>query len=245
VLGLTALVALAALAWYFFLRGSTEPEAHAAPEVRPTAATRSPSTATSSASNATPPPGPAAALQASAVPAAPAPTRTIPEQTKRPAAVQDRKPSARESGAPQAQAAKSDEPIVPAPDPPAADVSVREAGADRNLEAHYAIVADAQARTVDPPAVADVQRIDPRPIDPVEPVYPQHARARGERGTVVLDVLVNENGDVVRVVVAQGTPGSDLEASAIDAVLRRQYQPATDNGRPVRGWVRETFVFEP
>jgi protein TonB len=62
---------------------------------------------------------------------------------------------------------------------------------------------------------------------------------------VVLNVLVNESGRVVRVVVDEGIPGSPLEAAAIDAVLRWEYRPGTENGSPVRAWVTETFVFEP
>jgi TonB family protein len=78
-----------------------------------------------------------------------------------------------------------------------------------------------------------------------EPIYPPRARKRGEGGIVELKVLVNEQGRVVRVVVEQGLPGSELEARAIDAALRSTYRPATEAGQPVRAWVTERFVFEP
>jgi outer membrane biosynthesis protein TonB len=62
---------------------------------------------------------------------------------------------------------------------------------------------------------------------------------------VELRVLVSEKGRVIRVVVETGLPGSELEARAIDATLRSSYDPAVENGQPVRAWVIERFVFEP
>jgi len=85
----------------------------------------------------------------------------------------------------------------------------------------------------------------PQLVSRLEPVYPAKARKRGEGGLVVLKVLVNDHGRVVRVVVEEGLPGSELEARAIDAALRSSYEPATENGRPVQAWVVERFVFEP
>jgi hypothetical protein len=49
----------------------------------------------------------------------------------------------------------------------------------------------------------------------------------------------------VRVVVEQGLAGSELEAAAIDAVLRWDYHPATENGHTIRAWTTEEFVFVP
>jgi TonB family protein len=85
----------------------------------------------------------------------------------------------------------------------------------------------------------------PQLVTRQEPIYPPRARKRGEGGVVELKVLVNEQGRVVRVVVEQGLPGSELEARAIDAALRSTYRPATEAGQPVRAWVTERFVFEP
>ncbi len=82
-------------------------------------------------------------------------------------------------------------------------------------------------------------------IERLEPVFPPRARKRGEWGTVLLNVLVSEQGKVVRVVVDRGIPGPDLDAAAINTVLRWVYEPALEAGRPVRQWVREEVVFEP
>jgi protein TonB len=85
----------------------------------------------------------------------------------------------------------------------------------------------------------------PQLVSRVEPVYPDRSRKRGEGGVVELRVLVSEKGRVVRVVVEEGLPGSDLEARAIDAALRSIYRPATEGGRPVSAWVTERIVFGP
>lgn len=85
----------------------------------------------------------------------------------------------------------------------------------------------------------------PAAIQSPQPSYPPRALKRGEQGTIVLKVLVNEEGRVTRVVVDQGIAGSELEAAAIDAVLRWTYRPATEYGRPIKGWTTERFVFTP
>jgi protein TonB len=95
------------------------------------------------------------------------------------------------------------------------------------------------------PAIATGEIEPPRLVSRQEPVYPARARKRGEGGIVELRILVNEHGRVVRVVVEEGIPGSELEARAIDAALRSTYEPATQAGEAVRAWLTERFLFEP
>jgi protein TonB len=81
-------------------------------------------------------------------------------------------------------------------------------------------------------------------IDRVAPTIPNRLGKRtATSGKVVLQVLVDETGRVVRVVVEQRTTGADLEAAAIGAVLQWRYRPAEQDGAPIRGWVVETFEF--
>lgn len=98
--------------------------------------------------------------------------------------------------------------------------------------------------TEEPQALIPAYRA-PVAIQRVQPAYPPRALKNGDRGTIVLKVLVSESGKVVRVVIEEGMPGSDLEAAAIDAVLRWQYRPAMQNGHTIRAWSSERFVFEP
>jgi protein TonB len=95
-----------------------------------------------------------------------------------------------------------------------------------------------------PPTAATPTFAEPIAIRRTEPTYPAKALKKGERGTVLLKVLVNEQGSIVRVLVEEGIPGSELEAAAINAVLRWKYQPATENGKPVKAWAKARFVFE-
>jgi protein TonB len=101
-----------------------------------------------------------------------------------------------------------------------------------------------EAAPGEPPATR-VASEPPQLIARHEPTYPERARKRGEGGVIALRVLVSETGQVVRVVVEEGLLGSELEARAIEAALRSTYRPATEDGRPVRGWTTERFVFQP
>jgi TonB family protein len=85
----------------------------------------------------------------------------------------------------------------------------------------------------------------PQVIERFEPAYPERARRQNKGGSVVLKVLVSEEGRVVRVVVEAGEPDAEFEAAAIDAVLRWRYRPAQEHGHAIRGWTSETFDFEP
>ncbi len=85
----------------------------------------------------------------------------------------------------------------------------------------------------------------PVPIDHPQPAYPEAAKKRREIGTIVLKVLVSETGRVVRVVVDDGLPGSHIEAAAIETVLHWKYEPAMENGHPIRAWATEEFTFKP
>lgn len=126
----------------------------------------------------------------------------------------------------------------------------QKAPADPEPEPMVASPTPAPARATEQPLPAD----PPRPVEPVltppelieriEATYPPKARKRGETGTVVLNVLVSETGRIIRVVVEEGVPGSELESAAVSAVLRWRYRPATEDGHPVRAWATARFVFE-
>jgi protein TonB len=81
-------------------------------------------------------------------------------------------------------------------------------------------------------------------VERVEPVYSRKARKKDERGTIVINVLVGEDGRIARVVVDRGIPGSELEAAAMNAVVRWKFEPATEGGKPVKAWTKAEFVFD-
>lgn len=65
----------------------------------------------------------------------------------------------------------------------------------------------------------------------VEPIYPADARLQHVEGSVVLDALVGEDGNVHEVKVTSGPPL--LAKAAAQAVRQWRYQPFQLNGRPV------------
>ena len=71
----------------------------------------------------------------------------------------------------------------------------------------------------------------PRQIKMTKPVYPQEAFIKKIEGTVVLEILIDSQGRVVRARVMQSVPL--LDAAALQCVYQWVFQPAIKNGRPV------------
>ena len=71
----------------------------------------------------------------------------------------------------------------------------------------------------------------PRQTYSADPVYPPLARETHIWGTVVVDAVIDEHGDVVQARVVSGHPL--LVDAALKAVLLWKYEPTTLNGQPV------------
>ncbi len=71
----------------------------------------------------------------------------------------------------------------------------------------------------------------PRQRYSVNPVYPPLARNARIGGTVVVDAVIDEHGNVVQVNALSGHPL--LINAALKAVLQWKYEPTTLNGQPV------------
>ncbi len=76
------------------------------------------------------------------------------------------------------------------------------------------------------------------------PTYSKLARDRRISGTVVMNVLINEDGTVNEVVLVTGVSGADVNDSAIRAAKSWTYHPATKGGVPVKVWKTEQVVFK-
>ena len=71
----------------------------------------------------------------------------------------------------------------------------------------------------------------PRQTYSVHPEYPTLARQTQVHGTVVVDAIIDEQGNVVQ---AQAISGhSLLIAAALKAVLQWKYEPTSLNGQPI------------
>ncbi|MGC8938332.1 MAG: TonB family protein [Thermodesulfovibrio sp.] len=72
----------------------------------------------------------------------------------------------------------------------------------------------------------------PKFIHRAIPVYPQIARRLGKEGRVILRLTLNEKGELINIEVIQGAPYGFTE-SAVEAVKKSKFSPATKNGKPV------------
>jgi TonB family protein len=78
---------------------------------------------------------------------------------------------------------------------------------------------------------------------PVDPVYPESARASGQRGSVVLQVLISRDGTVQDAKFIQGS--LVFARAAIDAVKQWRFKPYAMNGRAVSVQSLITLNFKP
>ena len=80
--------------------------------------------------------------------------------------------------------------------------------------------------------------VDTKPVrlSAPNPRYTEKARANGTQGSVVLRVLVNEDGGVNAISVVRGLPDG-LTEQAIAAARLTKFKPAMKDGKPVPYWV--------
>lgn len=87
-----------------------------------------------------------------------------------------------------------------------------------------------------------VQEADaPKQIKNVDPVYPDIARAGLVEGVVILEVVIDEKGNVKDVKVIRSKPL--LDQAAIDAVKQWKYEPFVVDGKPVPFAMSVTVTF--
>jgi len=83
----------------------------------------------------------------------------------------------------------------------------------------------------------------PKLISSVDPVYPEVARQQGLDGKVILELVIDENGNVIDARVTR-SDNVIFNASAIAAVKQRRYSAARNNGRAVRTYKSVTVVYK-
>ncbi len=57
-------------------------------------------------------------------------------------------------------------------------------------------------------------------------------------------MLVDERGRVVKTYVAKTSGYSSLDEAAVAAVKKYRFLPALKNGKPVKRWVEQEFLFK-
>jgi protein TonB len=84
----------------------------------------------------------------------------------------------------------------------------------------------------------------PDSIKNTPPVYPYIAQKEGQEGVVILLVEVNSAGQVNSVEVVQSSGYALLDQSALDAVRKWRFNPATENNQPVLSRVKVPVRFK-
>jgi protein TonB len=79
--------------------------------------------------------------------------------------------------------------------------------------------------------------IQPALIKRINPKYPLQALQMGVSGTLTVNALISETGDVLRTEILKGIKGGyGFERSAETAVRQWKFRPAEKGGVPVRVW---------
>ena len=93
--------------------------------------------------------------------------------------------------------------------------------------------------------VFELEEVDtaPEAIVSMPPIYPLKAKARGIEGAVQLMFTVTSSGMVETVQVKSSTPGEIFVESAVNAVKKWRFEPATKGGRAVAVWVSLPLKF--
>ncbi|MGB7295829.1 MAG: TonB family protein [Candidatus Aminicenantales bacterium] len=99
-----------------------------------------------------------------------------------------------------------------------------------------------------PGELVPLESVDIAPVllKRINPKYPGQALNMGVGGTVTVNALVSETGDVIRTEILQGIKGGyGLEKAAETAIRQWQFKPAEKDGVPVRVWKPLDIVFKP
>jgi protein TonB len=82
---------------------------------------------------------------------------------------------------------------------------------------------------------------EPKKIRDVKPVYPEDAKAAGVQGVVIIEAIIDENGDVRQAKVLRSVPG--LDDAAVGAVMQWKFTQTLLNGTPVQVLMTVTVNF--
>jgi TonB family protein len=89
----------------------------------------------------------------------------------------------------------------------------------------------------------DVVRTPPVVIKSFPPQFPRQAKRDKLQGVVVLKFTVTKNGEVTEISVNESMPKNVFDESAIKALKKYKFKPATENGEPVDCILRLPIVF--
>ena len=73
--------------------------------------------------------------------------------------------------------------------------------------------------------------------------YPAKARAKGLTGYVLMNLLINGQGEVLKVRVLESSPPGVFDDVAIEGVKSWRFDAATYQGEPVQVWAKQKISF--
>lgn len=99
-----------------------------------------------------------------------------------------------------------------------------------------------------PPAADQPRRVGdgvtrPEKVSGAPPAYTEEARKARVTGVVILEAIIDEQGDVTNINVLKGLP-MGLSEAAVEAVRTWKFKPATFEGRPVKVYYTLTINFQ-
>lgn len=71
-----------------------------------------------------------------------------------------------------------------------------------------------------------------------KPIYPESARRKGREGTVLLRVLVNEEGRAKTIEIYQSSGDESLDRAATESIQQSRFIPARYGQKAVESWIR-------
>ena len=181
-----------------------------------------------------PPRSPAVTARTAAAPPAPAPVR-LPAPSRRPAAL------------PPVAAVEAPQPARVAP--PAAESP---APVPAVVEALSAAAASPAPAVSPAPVAAPAPAAQPRTVSatavqylvPPAPEYPAASSRLRETGTVVVQVLIGEDGTARELRLMRSSGHPRLDAAALAALRKARFRPYTEEGRALAVWAPAPIEFE-
>jgi len=79
--------------------------------------------------------------------------------------------------------------------------------------------------------------------DTPRPDYPESARQEGRQGSVLLRVLVDEQGRSKKIEINRSSGSEALDRAAAEAIKRWRFVPARHGDQPVESWIRIPIDF--
>ena len=94
--------------------------------------------------------------------------------------------------------------------------------------------------------IMDESSVDsaPRVISRTSFTFPRNAIKKGVNGYVLLNLLINESGEIEAAKVLEAKPKGVFEAAALRGIQGWRFAPARYNGNPVKVWAKQRVRFD-